>query len=79
MLIVSDELVVALEELLQKKMNEDEMHDELVEVLDIYCKDAYTRGYLEHKLEVDSNSLMARQLVNEMLYFAKRIQEINNY
>lgn len=78
MLIVSDTFIDALGKVLQLE-DLEAAYEEIVEVFEAHCEDAYTRGYFTRKLEVDSEEIWnKKELVEETLGFAKRIRGLNN-
>ena len=78
MLVVSDALIDELEKVLQLE-DLEEAYAEILEVFEVHCADAYTRGYFTRKLEVDSEEIWnKRELVEETLGFAKRMRDLYN-
>lgn len=77
-LVVSNTLIDELGKVLQLE-DLEEAYEEISEVFEVHCTDAYTRGYFTRKLEVDSEEIWnKKELVEETLDFAKRMRDLYN-
>jgi hypothetical protein len=76
-LIIPDSLILKLEYEAEQFQEEDFAGDIINVVIKDEVFDAYTRGYLTRHLEYLGESYSDRQMIEEFVWYARRLREVN--